>query len=103
MTDDLTPLTVKEALRLLRSGSVSSADLVTAHIQRIDRLDRHVKAFLRFTPELYDKQADEADRMIRQGDSRPLLGIPIAVKDVLCVRGDDRRHQLRRVRDGQLD
>jgi len=87
VTDDLTSLTVKEALRLLRSGSVSSADLVTAHIQRIDRLDRHVKAFLRFTPELYDKQADEADRMIRQGESRPLLGIPIAVKDVLCVRG----------------
>ncbi|HEY3085863.1 MAG TPA: Asp-tRNA(Asn)/Glu-tRNA(Gln) amidotransferase subunit GatA [Candidatus Dormibacteraeota bacterium] len=87
MTDDLTQLTVKEALRLLRSGSVSAADLVAAHVQRIERLDPHVKAFLRFTPELWEKQADEADRMIRQGESRPLLGIPIAVKDVLCVRG----------------
>jgi aspartyl-tRNA(Asn)/glutamyl-tRNA(Gln) amidotransferase subunit A len=87
VTDDLTQLTVKEALRLLRSGSVSAADLVAAHVQRIERLDPHVKAFLRFTPELWEKQADEADRMIRQGESRPLLGIPIAVKDVLCVRG----------------
>jgi aspartyl-tRNA(Asn)/glutamyl-tRNA(Gln) amidotransferase subunit A len=87
VTDDLTQLTVKEALRLLRSGSVSAADLVAAHVQRIERLDPHVKAFLRFTPELWEKQADGADRMIRQGESRPLLGIPIAVKDVLCVRG----------------
>ena len=88
MTDDLTRLTVKEALRLLRLGSVSAADLVTAHVQRIERLDPHVKAFLRFTPELWERQAGEADRRIRQGDSAlPLLGIPLAVKDVLCVRG----------------
>ena len=88
MTDDLTRLTVKEALRLLRVGSVSAADLVTAHVQRIERLDPHVKAFLRFTPELWERQAGEADRRIRQGDSAlPLLGIPLAVKDVLCVRG----------------
>ena len=85
--DDLTRLTVKDALSLLRLGSVSAADLVTAHVQRIERLDPHVKAFLRFTPELWERQAAEADRLIRQGESRPLLGIPIAVKDVLCVTG----------------
>jgi aspartyl-tRNA(Asn)/glutamyl-tRNA(Gln) amidotransferase subunit A len=85
--DDLTQLTVKEALRLLRLGSVSAADMVTAHVERIERLDPHVKAYLRLTPELWEKQADQADRMIRQGESRPLLGIPLAIKDVLCVRG----------------
>jgi aspartyl-tRNA(Asn)/glutamyl-tRNA(Gln) amidotransferase subunit A len=87
VTDDLTRLTVKEALRLLRLGSISSADLVTAHVQRIERVDPHVKAYLRLTPELWEKQADEADRLIRSGETRPLLGIPIAIKDVLCVRG----------------
>jgi aspartyl-tRNA(Asn)/glutamyl-tRNA(Gln) amidotransferase subunit A len=85
--NDLTRLTVKDALSLLRRGSVSAAELVTAHVQRIERLDPHVKAFLRFTPELWERQAAEADRLIRQGESRPLLGIPIAIKDVLCVRG----------------
>ena len=84
---DLTQLTVKETLRLLRLGSVSAADLVTAHVERIERLDPHVKAYLRFTPELWEKQAAEADRLIRQGETRPLLGIPVAIKDVLCVRG----------------
>src|SRR5439155_8708748 len=84
VTDDLTQLTIKDASRLLRLGSISAADLVTAHVQRIGRLDQHVKAFLRFTPELWEKQAGEADRRIRRGDAPPLAGIPLAVKDVLC-------------------
>ena len=87
MTDDLTALTIKEAARLLRLGSISSADLVTAHVERIERLDPHVKAYLRFTPEIWERSADDADRRIRQGDAPPLAGIPLAVKDVLCVRG----------------
>ena len=87
MTDDLTLLTIKAAARLLRLGSISAADLVTAHVERIERLDPHVKAYLRFTPEVWEKQADEADRKIRSGEAGPLAGIPLAVKDVLCVRG----------------
>ena len=87
MIDDLTELTIKDAARLLRLGSISSADLVTAHVERIERLDPHVKAYLRFTPELWENQADEADRKIGQGEAPPLAGIPMAVKDVLCVRG----------------
>jgi aspartyl-tRNA(Asn)/glutamyl-tRNA(Gln) amidotransferase subunit A len=83
----LTELTIKEAARLLRLRSFSAAELVTAHVERIERLDRRVKAFLRFTPELLEKQADEADRRIARGDLGPLVGIPMAVKDVLCVRG----------------
>ncbi len=84
---DLTELTINEAARHLRLGSFSAADLVTAHVERIERLDHQVKAFLRFTPELWEKQADEADRKIKAGEGGPLTGIPMAVKDVLCVRG----------------
>ena len=85
--DDLTQLTIREASRLLRLGSVSAADMVTAHVERIERIDPQVKAFLRFTPEVWEKQADEADRRLRSGDAPPLAGIPLAVKDVLCVKG----------------
>jgi aspartyl-tRNA(Asn)/glutamyl-tRNA(Gln) amidotransferase subunit A len=87
VTDDLTRLTVNQASRLLRQGSISSAELVTAHVERIERVDPRVKAYLRLTQDLWEKQADEADRRIRQGDAGPLAGIPIAIKDVLCVRG----------------
>jgi aspartyl-tRNA(Asn)/glutamyl-tRNA(Gln) amidotransferase subunit A len=84
---NLTELTIKEAARLLRLHSFSAAELVTAHIDQIERLDRRVRAFLRFTPELWEKQAEEADARIKDGDMGPLVGIPMAVKDVLCVRG----------------
>jgi len=84
---DLTELTIKEAARLLRLGSFSAADLVTAHVERIERLEPQVKAFLRFTPELWEQQANDADRKLRAGEAGPLTGIPMAVKDVLCVRG----------------
>jgi aspartyl-tRNA(Asn)/glutamyl-tRNA(Gln) amidotransferase subunit A len=83
---ELTELTIKEAGRLLRLGSISSAELVTAHVERIEKLDHRVKAFLRFTPELWEKQAEAADGRIKQGDAGALVGIPMAVKDVLCVR-----------------
>jgi aspartyl-tRNA(Asn)/glutamyl-tRNA(Gln) amidotransferase subunit A len=84
---DLTELTINEAARHLRLGSFSAADLVTAHVERIERLDHQVKAFLRFTPELWEQQAVEADRKLKAGEGGPLTGIPMAVKDVLCVRG----------------
>jgi aspartyl-tRNA(Asn)/glutamyl-tRNA(Gln) amidotransferase subunit A len=84
---DLTGLTITDAARHLRLGSFTAAELVTAHVSRIERVDPKVKAFLRFTPEVWEKQAGEADRRLRQGDAPPLAGIPLAVKDVLCVRG----------------
>ncbi|HEX2681730.1 MAG TPA: Asp-tRNA(Asn)/Glu-tRNA(Gln) amidotransferase subunit GatA [Candidatus Dormibacteraeota bacterium] len=80
-------MTIREAARHLRLGSFTAAELVTAHVERIERVDPKVKAFLRFTPEVWEKQAAEADRRLRQGDAPPLAGIPLAVKDVLCVKG----------------
>jgi aspartyl-tRNA(Asn)/glutamyl-tRNA(Gln) amidotransferase subunit A len=84
---NLTELTIKETARLLRLRAFSAAELVTAHAEQIERVDHRVKAYLRFTPELWERQAAEADRRIARGDLGPLIGIPMAVKDVLCVRG----------------
>ncbi|OLC25965.1 MAG: aspartyl/glutamyl-tRNA amidotransferase subunit A [Chloroflexi bacterium 13_1_40CM_65_17] len=84
---ELTELTIAEAARLLRLHSISATELVTAHVERIDHVDHLVKAFLRFTPELYERQADDADEKLKRGEGGPLTGIPLAVKDVLCVKG----------------
>jgi aspartyl-tRNA(Asn)/glutamyl-tRNA(Gln) amidotransferase subunit A len=84
---ELTELTVAAAARLLRLHSISATELVTAHVEHIARVDPQVKAFLRFTPELYEKQAEEADRKLKRKEGGPLTGIPVAVKDVLCVKG----------------
>jgi aspartyl-tRNA(Asn)/glutamyl-tRNA(Gln) amidotransferase subunit A len=84
---ELTELTIAEAARLLRLHSISATELVTAHVEHIARVDSRVKAFLRFTPELYEKQAEEADRKLKREQGGLLTGIPVAIKDVLCVRG----------------
>jgi aspartyl-tRNA(Asn)/glutamyl-tRNA(Gln) amidotransferase subunit A len=80
-------LGVAELQRLLRAREISARELLDAHLKKIGDVDDRVKAFLRLTPELASQQADAADRSLKSGDAGPLAGIPLAVKDVLCVRG----------------
>ena len=57
-------------------------------LDRIVAVDNRVRAYLTLTPELALEQAAEADARLRRGeDASPLLGIPMALKDVLCTRG----------------
>ncbi|HEY1419615.1 MAG TPA: Asp-tRNA(Asn)/Glu-tRNA(Gln) amidotransferase subunit GatA [Candidatus Dormibacteraeota bacterium] len=79
--------TAVELSKLLRARDVSAREVLAAHLERIDEVDGRVNAFLRLTPELAAAQADAADRALKAGDAGPLTGIPVAVKDVLCVRG----------------
>ncbi len=90
---DLTALSLTQAAAGLRLGEFSSRELAQAYLERIQRLDPHLHAFLALTPELALAQADQADRRLAEGRKSPddllppLLGIPLAVKDVLCVAG----------------
>jgi aspartyl-tRNA(Asn)/glutamyl-tRNA(Gln) amidotransferase subunit A len=86
---DLHNLTLTEARRGLLAGDFSSRELVTAHLQQIEALEPQMHAFITLTPEPALKKADEADRLLRQDKpgAPPLTGLPIAVKDVLCLEG----------------
>ena len=84
---DLTRLTISELAELLRERETSAQELLGLHLQRIENTDGDVKAFLRLTPQLAAEQARAADRALKAGEAGPLTGIPMAVKDVLCVRG----------------
>jgi aspartyl-tRNA(Asn)/glutamyl-tRNA(Gln) amidotransferase subunit A len=54
----------------------------------IGREDKRVRAFLRLTEELAREQAAEADRRFSgENGAGPLTGIPVAIKDVLSVKG----------------
>ena len=83
---DPTRLTIAEIGALLHDRQTSAVELLALHLERIDRADPEVKAFLRLTPELAAEQARAADRALADGTAGPLTGIPMAVKDVLCVR-----------------
>jgi aspartyl-tRNA(Asn)/glutamyl-tRNA(Gln) amidotransferase subunit A len=89
---DLTDLSLLEAGAALRAGEVSSLELTRACLERIAVLDPSLHAFLAIAPALAETQAAAADRRLaearRAGTTAPaVLGVPIVVKDVLCVQG----------------
>ena len=83
-------LSALEAHDLLRRGEVSSVELTRAVLDRIVAYDNEVKAYLTVAPEAALEQAAEADRVRARGKGETLpalLGIPLAIKDVICVQG----------------
>ena len=87
MTLDPTHLTISEVRHLLDERELSARELLGLHLERIEAADADVKAFLRLTTTRAAEQAQAADRALRDGTAGPLAGIPMAVKDVLCVKG----------------
>jgi aspartyl-tRNA(Asn)/glutamyl-tRNA(Gln) amidotransferase subunit A len=92
MTDP-TSLTLVEACARLRSGEVTSIDLTSACLERIQQRDAAIFAFLFVSPDAALEQARRADRLLAQWRKDqtsllpPLMGIPVAIKDVLCLEG----------------
>ncbi len=78
-----------EMARALRGGEVTAVELAQQAIAHRDRVDGRVNAFLARTDELALRQAEAADaRIAREGEGAPpLCGIPVALKDVLCLDG----------------
>jgi len=84
---DLTTLSIAEALAQLRSKTISAVELTKATLARIDQLEPDIQAFITVTPERALADAEAADVARARGDDRPLLGIPLAIKDVLSTTG----------------
>jgi amidase len=73
---------------LIQAGDLSSRELVEACLQRIERLDPTLNAFRIVLAERALIEADQADGRRRGGDTRPLLGVPVAIKDDTDVAGE---------------
>jgi aspartyl-tRNA(Asn)/glutamyl-tRNA(Gln) amidotransferase subunit A len=80
-------LTLTEARHALRHKEISAYELTQAYLEQIAALDGRIQAYLHVTPELALAQARRADERLAQGEDGPLLGIPLAIKDVLCTEG----------------
>lgn len=83
----LIELSLTDALAKLDSGAISSVELTRAYLNQIDALDNRINAFITVTPDLALEQADAADQQRKNGEDKPLLGIPLAIKDVLSTKG----------------
>ncbi len=84
---ELPDLTIHEALALLDKGEISSVALTQAVLERIAKLDEQVKAYLAVTADLALEQARRADECRARGETAPLLGIPLAIKDNISIAG----------------
>lgn len=84
---DIKNLTIIKALELLKKRKISSKELVLESLRIIKGLDPEVKAFLQIFEEEALAQAEEADKKIARGENGTLLGIPISIKDNLCLKG----------------
>ena len=73
---------------LIAAGAVSSRELVEVYLERIARLDGAFNAFRVVFAERVRLEADQADARRGAGAGRPLLGVPLAVKDDIDVAGE---------------
>jgi amidase len=86
--DELAFAGVVRQAELVRAGEVSSRELVELYLERIERIDPELNAFRVVLAERAIVDAQQADGRRGAGDERPLLGVPIAVKDVEDVTGE---------------
>lgn len=85
---DYAYLTIAEASELLRNRHLSPVEYTRALLERIEAHDARFNAFLRLTPELALRQAEQAEQAIQAGRWRgPMHGVPYGLKDIIDVAG----------------
>lgn len=77
---------------MVRAGEVSATELVGLYLDRIQRLDPELNAFRKVFAERAMLEAEQAEARVRAGEERPLLGVPIAIKDEVDVAGEINTH-----------
>jgi len=84
-------LTALEQAAAVRRREVSPVELVEHALDRIDRLDEQLGAFVTVTPEAAREQAKAAEQAVQNATDEatlpPLLGVPIAIKDLNLTKG----------------
>jgi len=81
------PSSLSDALVALQRKEISSEELVTGLLRAIERWNPVLNAYIHVNSEDALACAREADARRRTGDPAPWLGVPIGIKDNICVRG----------------
>jgi amidase len=81
-------LSALEQAKLIRDGELSSSDLVELYLERIDRFNERLGAYITVADEAARAAAAKADASGRKGEGLPPFhGVPIAIKDLTCTAG----------------
>lgn len=78
--------TITQAKHQLLEKKYSAVELLDAVYKRIDAVDSQVQAYVHLTRDIARQQAEAADKKLAAGEDAPLLGIPIALKDLICMK-----------------
>ncbi|MFD5215996.1 amidase [Microbacterium sp. NPDC058345] len=84
---ELHDLSTAEQLRALRDHDFTARALTEHYLDRIDKLDGELGAFITVDPELALREADRADEQLAHHLHTPLGGIPIGIKDLHATAG----------------
>ena len=80
-------LSIHEIHDLLKSGQIGAVETVSAFLERIRALDPKVNAYLSIMGEQALDEARLFDSGKKDYSASPLAGVPIAIKDVICIHG----------------
>ncbi len=84
---DIIRLTIKEARGLLDNKEISAVELTRMYLDRINLLDGKVESYLSVTEDMAMENAQQAQNIIDSGKSSLLTGIPVSIKDNICIEG----------------
>jgi amidase len=88
MNDEIAFAGAAKQAEMVRAGEVSPTELVQLCLERIGRLDPQLNAFRKVFAEKALLEAQQAEARLKAGEERPLLGVPIAIKDEVAVAGE---------------
>src|SRR5215471_20087282 len=83
----LNQCTISELRGKLTSREISSREVAQACLNRVRKVDSRLGAFISYDEADLFAQADAADKRLAAGESAALLGVPVAIKDVIAVAG----------------
>jgi aspartyl-tRNA(Asn)/glutamyl-tRNA(Gln) amidotransferase subunit A len=87
MIKNLTSLSLMELRDAMRGGQTTSVAATQAVLDQIVNLDNQVKSYITISDEMALEQAQAADVRRSDGFDSPLLGVPLAIKDIICTKG----------------
>jgi aspartyl-tRNA(Asn)/glutamyl-tRNA(Gln) amidotransferase subunit A len=84
----LTQLTAYQLAQQIKTKRISCREVTDEFLDRIEKVEDRVKAFVTVLPDEARRRADSLDRRLASGeDIGPLGGVPVAVKDLICTKG----------------
>lgn len=86
MAEKLNELSITEAATKLQAGEITAIELARACLDEIEKNNSRLNIFLEVFDDV-EEQAKKADERRAKGESHPLLGIPLAIKDNILIEG----------------